>query len=396
VYATRVDRGTYDVYNVDPLLIAEAYEGSSDLVAIVALDDRGLCMTSLDVEEATRLPVKDVAVRLGIRVLPGNKAMCFGGHDKLTPSLSFEVRKNYWHCFGCGLGGNPINLVKCFLGCDFRTALKWFADEFGVGTSLARGGWGHAPRRRASGFQEVPPPPARTTGGDSGDFAIDTELYTWLADRCGSVSQPVGLRYLKEHGISRHTADKFGVREIRSPVRALECLIRRWGKDRVHRSGLVWGTAERPTGLIWSSYTLLFPFYEGEDVSYLQGRLFRGDRKYVNPRGIPKPLYNVNRLKSVPEGRKVHICEGVPDALSLESIGLCAVGVLGASSFRPEWVEEFLPHKIAALPDRDAAGRRFNGRIKALFRARGKSVLTVAVRDGKDVAEAVAKMGRAT
>jgi DNA primase len=351
-------------------------------------------MMAHDVEEITRLPIKDVAFRLGITVLRGNKAMCFGGHDKLTPSLSFHVRKNFWHCFGCGLGGNTINLVKCFLGCDFKTALKWFEDEFGVGGGRVRGGWRLAPRRLPKGLQEIPSRSIRPAEGESSDSAIDTEVYTWLVAKCGPVSQPVGLRYLNEHGISPDIAERFGVREMQDPVRAFRCLIKQWGKDRVFRSGLVWGTAHRPSGLIWTSYTLLFPFYRGQDVAYLQGRLFKGERKYVNLRGIAKPLYNIDRLRSLPVGRRIHICEGVPDALSLESNGLPAIGVLGANSFRAEWVEDLLPYTIVVTPDGDRAGRTFGRKIEEFFGARGKGIITVAPPAGKDVADVIAQIRR--
>ena len=51
--------------------------------------------------------------------------MCFGGHDKKTPSLCFVPSKNNWKCFGCGKGGDAISLAMGILACDFRTGLDW-------------------------------------------------------------------------------------------------------------------------------------------------------------------------------------------------------------------------------------------------------------------------------
>jgi DNA primase len=348
-----------------------------------------------NLDEIKRLPIRKVATRLGIKVLPGNKAMCFGRHDKLTPSLSFQVRNNYWHCFGCGLGGDPINLVKCFLGCDFKTALSWFAVEFGVGARRDGGGWRTASRRHPKGHQAIPSKPVQTAAGEPSEFAADPEVYAWFVAKCGPVSQPAGLRYLKEHAIPLDIAEKFGVREIRDPARALRCLIERWGQKRLFRSGLLWGRTDGPQRLIWSSYALLFPFYLGKNIAYIQGRLFTGGRKFVNLKGIAIPLYNFDRLRSMPVGRRIHICEGVPDALSLESQGLAAVAVLGANSFRADWVEDFLPYEVAVAADEDSAGSSLRRKIEKCFRARGKAVLNVRLPVGrKDVSEVIAELGR--
>lgn len=49
----------------------------------------------LDLSPLKRIPIIDVAKRLGIPVR-GTKAMCFMGHDKASPSLSFLKSKNTW------------------------------------------------------------------------------------------------------------------------------------------------------------------------------------------------------------------------------------------------------------------------------------------------------------
>jgi len=87
-------------------------------------------MRQFDTSEIRNLPIKTVATRLGIKVLRGNKAMCFTGHDKNTPSLSFHLKRNYWHCFGCDRGGDAIALTRDVLRVDFKTAAEWLANQF--------------------------------------------------------------------------------------------------------------------------------------------------------------------------------------------------------------------------------------------------------------------------
>jgi len=217
-------------------------------------------------------------------------------------------------------------------------------------------------------------------------------LYTWFVGKCGAVSRAQGLKYLASHGISLDVASRFGVREFGDPARAFRKTTERWGAERVFRSGLAWGDAGVPERLIWTSYALLFPFPTDGNVEYVQGRLFRGEPKYLNPRGIPKPLYNIHCVTALPAGAVVHMCEGIPDALALEAHGLHAVAVLGASSFRPDWVDAFLRFDVVLMPDGDKGGDTFRRTISKFFMARGKTVRAVRLPPGKDVADVIADM----
>lgn len=346
-------------------------------------------MSQLDTTEIRNLPIKTVAARLGIKVLRGNKAMCFTGHDKNTPSLSFNVKKNYWHCFGCDRGGDSIALTCDVLRVDFKTATVWLADQFHL-RSLQINRF--TPRISATSFSTRRATPSKSVhnGVSSADFSPDPEINSWLLSRCGPVSSDVGIRYLKDHGISQNTAERFGLRELTTPDRAFSSLLAKWGASRALRSGLAWSFNGVPKRLIWGSYSIIFPFLENNKVVYLQGRLFAGNRKYINPQGLQKPIFNADRLKSLSVNSRIHICEGVPDALALETFNLPAVAVLGASSFRPEWARLFMPFEIAIMPDGDSGGTVFLRKISAIFRAHGKATLHVALPQGQDVSDVAA------
>ena len=118
--------------------------------------------------------------------------------------------------------------------------------------------------------------------------------------------------------------------------------------------------------------------------------MFEGNQKYLNPRGIAKPLFNLDRLTGLPAESTVHICEGVPDALAMEAHGLNAVGVLGATSFQSEWADPFLKFNVEVLAQGDAAGKKFVTDISLFFRTRGKSVSCKCLPEGKDAADVFA------
>jgi DNA primase len=351
-------------------------------------------MNGHDLEGIKRLPIKTVAKRLGIRVLRGNKAMCFGGHDKNTPSLSFNQKGNYWYCFGCGLGGDGIKLVESVLRVGFKESLDWLSNQFGLGltndlpSSNRRSG-------RATQSPHVLPPQTQPPNDPMIDFSPDPTIYSWLLAHCGQVVQPQGQRYLVDHGIPFKVANRFGICELQDPERAYRSLIQRYGNERLVRSGLAFERNGQPTRLIWTSYALLFPSFEGSTPIYIQGRQFAGRSKYINLRGVKKPLFNADRLKLLTVGARVHICEGVADAVALEALDLPAVAVLGASSFREEWTPLFMPFQIAIVPDGDNGGAVFSRKVSTIFRGRSKSVLIVTVPPGKDVAEMAAEMANA-
>jgi len=347
-----------------------------------------------ELTEIKALPIREVATRLGIRILGRSKAMCFDGHDRHTPSLSFDLKRNIWKCFGCGKKGDTLALVMEVLQLDFKHAIAWASTEFRVVVIRNKGHRKLRPGTLGTARGSVVAKNVESkTKSDIAAFCSDPELYSWLVARCGGVSQPLGLNYLDEHGISRDVARRFQLREIRYPARALDQLIQRWGADRVFRSGLAWGDNGLPERLIWTSYAVLFPFFFENHAQFVQGRLFRGKQKFINPRGVAKPLFNVDPLSSLPHGSIVHICEGIPDALALESRGIFAVAVLGATSFRPEWVDLFLRYDVVLMPDGDLGGQVFWKHASNCFRERGKTVRRVKIPSGKDVADVVAKIG---
>jgi len=336
-----------------------------------------------DASPLKRIPILEVAERLGIQVR-GTKAMCFMGHDKASPSLSFLISRNTWRCFGaCGKHGDALALVMETQKLDFKSALAWFAQNFGVDGQLAGGAGG----RPVSSESQISTVAAQLPVQYDRAFTADTEIYAWLIDQCPIVSSSKGVDYLAGHGISPESASRFNVRELASPRSVFSRLVEKWGAQRVFRSGLAWGKRENPERLIWGTPAILFPFYQHGSVIYLQARMFGGERKYLNPRGIAKPLFNTDRLAGLPAGTLIHICEGIPDTLALETHGWAAVGVLGATSFRPDWVEQFMKFKVTVLGHGDAAGEKFVADLANFFRTRGATVCVKLLPKGKDAAD---------
>lgn len=345
---------------------------------------------SLDLSPIKQIPIVEVAKQLGIEVR-GGKAMCFMGHDRASPSLSFLKSDNTWRCFGaCGKHGDAITLVMEREGLNFKSAIEWFAQKFDVHCAPQH----RARPRLASSHGSVKLSSPTKAAPKPHEFMADSALYEWLLNKCAKVSSAKGLNYLATHGISIEAAERFNIRELRDPRRAYSKLIEKWGPQRVYASGIANGRDGCPRSMVWGSYSLLFPCYEAGKIVCIQARSFDGRAKFLNLRGVPKPIYNVDKLRGLKPGQLVHICEGAPDATALESHGLVAVGILGATSFRPDWVDLFLKFTVVVLGDGDVAGSKFAKDISHYFIERGKSVKCMPLPEGQDVSDVLAQAWR--
>ena len=72
-------------------------------------------------------------------------------HEDATASLVVTPAKNLWHCFGCGLGGGPIDWVIRKNGISFRHAVELLRAD----PSLAAGDGAPVKRSQA---RKLPPP----------------------------------------------------------------------------------------------------------------------------------------------------------------------------------------------------------------------------------------------
>lgn len=78
--------------------------------------------------------IKTVAEHYGIKI-KHNKALC-PFHSEDTPSLSFK--NGYYHCFGCGAGGDVISLVARIHGTGQKEAAEIINNTFNLGLNLNR------------------------------------------------------------------------------------------------------------------------------------------------------------------------------------------------------------------------------------------------------------------
>ena len=335
----------------------------------------------IDLEAVRNVPILQIASDIGL-VVKRNKAMCFGGHDNKTPSLTFTPSKNLWHCFGCGKKGGNIGLVlECLKLGSWKEAAKWIESNYLHGDSriTIKSMLRHASQNKSNLLKS------------ENLHLPDPEIYEWIIKNSPLTEH--GQNYLRSRGFLEETINYFKVSEICIQKNYLFELLHHFPKERLIKCGVI-RISESKMRFIWNGSFLLFPFFRDSEIVYLQGRSLihkNTSPKYLNPYGIKKPLYNESVIRTTEAGEPIILVEGVMDAMAGHQLGWNTVGVLGASSFADEWVSPLARNRIIVLPDNDQAGVIFKNKIRDAFRDVGVSISIAHIDGAKDLSELIEK-----
>ena len=353
----------------------------------------------MSVIEVKTIPILNVARRLGIE-LAGNKAHCFA-HEDNTPSLSFNEQGNYFKCFGCGVGGSTIDLVKLYLGVGTSEAIQWIRNEYGLNSMSTHGDEAGSNTPLHEKSDKTQPRPGIFASGKNSkvDGREFSPIYRELLQG-GDLAKAEA--YLQGRGISKELARRFGIRVVESD--GAEALLLKYGEEVMLRSGLYTKSKKGNAYYSLSRHRLVIPYLDrdGKTVLTLQGRDMDGasNHKYQMLPGVETALYN---LKALEGAKTIYLCEGAMDVLSALQLGLGApLGVAGVNNFKDEYYELLDPYNVILASDVDGAGKAFYLKVKARFLKQGKRVkaldwvrlkqdcgITDEVKDLNDVAQLV-------
>jgi DNA primase len=325
----------------------------------------------MSVTEVKTVPILNVARRLGIE-LTGNKAHCFV-HEDSTPSLSFNEQGNYFKCFGCGVGGSTIDLVKLYLGVGTNEAIQWIRNEYGL-NSMSIHGSESLPNVPLPGKSDkTQPRPAIHASGktkriDGREFSPIYRELLQGGDLAGAEE------YLHSRGIDKGMAKRFGIRVVEAS--GAEALLAKYGEEAMLRSGLYTRGKKGNAYYSLTRHRLVIPYLDqdGKTVLTLQGRDIDGasNHKYQMLPGVETALYNLRALEGA---ETIYLCEGAMDVLSALQLGLGAsLGVAGVNNFKDEYYELLDPYNVIIASDVDGAGKAFYLKVKARFLKQGKRI----------------------
>jgi len=115
-------------------------------------------------------------------------------HSEKTPSFSVNRKKQFYHCFGCGAGGNAISFLMAFSHLDFVEAIEDLAGFVGVDVP-----------REALSYQ-------REKQDYSALYSVLEQSAVFYVDQLrNNPDARVAVEYLKKRGLSGDIAKEFSL-----------------------------------------------------------------------------------------------------------------------------------------------------------------------------------------
>jgi DNA primase catalytic core len=330
------------------------------------------------------VPVARLVEGSGIELKKGGKDLLgrCPFHEDATASLVVTPGKNLWHCFGCGVGGGPIDWVMKRQGVSFRHAVELLKADAGMaelGTPT--------PRTRA----KLPAPVTL----DAGEQELLDQVIGYYHETL--LSSPEAMAYLERRGIaSRELIEQhrlgFANRTLglRLPATAIKAGAEVRG--RLQKTGIL-----RDSGHEHFNGCLVVPVFDAAGhVTEVYGRKITPN---VNPPWhlyLPGPHRGVWNERGLVGQSEVILTEALIDAMTFWCAGYrnvtAAYGVEGLTDDHLATFKRLGVRRVLIAFDRDDAGERGAEKAAERLMAEGIECYRVQFPKGMDANEYACKV----
>lgn len=305
-------------------------------------------------------------------------------HAEKTPSFTVDPEKGFYHCFGCGAGGDAIRFVMQMESYDFMTAVRVLAGRFGIPLPEKRK---RRPGQKSVRFKVY-----------SGRQRIYDAVAALAQAHAESLPGSPGEKYLlEERGLSKRAMAESGVGWCPSVESALDAVG--GDIDLLRRAGLASDRSD-----YYLSSRVIFPIHDAHGrVIQLAGRSLDPDspRKYMN--GGDSPIFNKSETlfghywasSGAKKAGSVIVTEGYLDVIAMRAAGFeNAVAPMG-TALTPEHAALLsrLSRRVVLLHDGDDAGAKASAKSLRHFFAAGAEVLVARLPDKEDPHSFLVKHG---
>ena len=305
-------------------------------------------------------------------------------HNEKTPSFNVHPEKGFFHCFGCGVGGDVFKFLELHEKVGFQDAVRMLAQKFGVALPEPADGDGGDDARRDSALRE----------GLLKAHEIAAEYFK------EQLAAPGGGRaraQLAERGVTQQTIDQLGLGFAPNSRDGLKERLLKQGfaQGVLLQSGLI---VQRESGEVLDRFRnrLMVPICRDTgSVIAFGGRQMdpdQGGPKYLNSPETPiyskgRMLYGLNLTKGqIRNGGFAVLVEGYFDfAQVFQSQAAPAVASCG-TALTPQQAQLLrrFTSKVVLSFDPDAAGLGAAVRSCELLVAEGFEVNVVVLDKGED------------
>ncbi len=301
-------------------------------------------------------------------------------HNEKTPSFFVNPDNNFYHCFGCGAGGDVINFVMEIENITFTEAIKILAEKAGIQLP-------NLSDRERKLYQE------REQLFEINKTAARFYNYLLLETELGADS----LKYLKNRGFTEDDIDHFQLGYAPDEWKAVLSFLnkREYSLDMIHKAGLI---SKGKNNSFYDRFRnrIIFPIFNtrGEVIAF-GGRVLTDSEqgaKYLNSPETAifskkKNLYGLNRAKKyIREEQRCIIMEGYTDVIQAHKRGIKnAVASLGTAftDDQAKLIKRYADQALIAY-DSDTAGNKATLRGLEILNNHDIDVKVITLPEGSD------------
>lgn len=300
-------------------------------------------------------------------------------HGEKTPSFNVHPERQFFHCFGCGAGGDVFKFVMLIEQVPFPDAMRIVAEKCGIPIPQASPASDRAARERDALIE------------------IHERAAGFYQKRLGAEDAAPARRILEERGIQPEFTRKFGIGYAPSYG-----LLERLKPPDPTKTGLFMAN-DRGEHYDRFRRRLMFPIWNGRgQVIAFGGRVVGdGQPKYMN--SSESPLYSKShvlygthlaRSEARTAGRIV-VVEGYFDVLSLHQNGIRNVVASCGTSLTSHQtgILSRLAPEVVVNYDPDTAGQQAAKRSIELLLAQGMTVRILRLPGGLDPDDFIRREG---
>ena len=282
-------------------------------------------------------------------------------HSEKTPSFTVNPKRNIYHCFGCGVGGDVFKFVMSQDRVAFPEAVRSLAERAGVA---------------------LPAAGRRTPETDSKLEALRRVMAAAADFYTRSLWEPGGEKpraYLERRGVDPDVARRFGLGYAPESWNALLSVMTKQGigEDILVQAGLAGARQNAPGFYDKFRGRLLFPIrdVQGRVVAFGARALSGEEPKYLNSpetalyvKGQTLYALDVAKVAIRDRGRAL-LVEGYLDCLMAHQHGFGeTVAALGTAFTSAQLgLLRRYADEVVALFDADAAGQKASTRLEEMM-----------------------------
>jgi len=310
-------------------------------------------------------------------------------HGEKTPSFQVNRDKGFFHCFGCGVGGDVLKFLELHEKIGFADAVKLLAQRFGVAL----------PEMEQSDEQHANAAERETL------LKVHEAAAAWFRQQLASNAGARVRRQIENRGVSDATSAALGLGYAPTSRDALKSTLLQQGFSQAMllRAGLI---VQRDDGTVVDRFRsrLIIPICRDTgSVIAFGGRAVDPDQqpKYLNSPETPiyskgRTLYGLNLSKNAIRQRKFAILvEGYFDFAQVYQAGFQGVVASCGTALTPQQVQQLrrFTSKVVLSFDPDAAGQGAAAKSCEMLVAEGFAVNVAVLPAGDDPDTFIRKRG---